>query len=260
MEYIVFDLEFNQGFDEKTNKTIPNERCPFEILQIGALKLDKDLNVIDTFNSYVKPKIYNRVHPFITNMTGIKNKMVKDAPYFPDVYKSFKKFIGRKDNVLCVWGSGDLKELYRNVYYYGLPHKTIPTLYINIQHYASAYFKNPSGKSIGLQNAIQLLEIEQKKSYHDGFHFTQKIDKNTGCRQRYHFTLAQIIDCFTQTKRPPGHCPGGSRSGPGVGKKTPARGRGRPRGGSTPGLALPGRGPRSSRRGRTRRPSGCCRG
>jgi len=169
MEYIVFDLEFNQGFDEKTNKTIPNERCPFEILQIGALKLDKDLNIIDTFNSYVKPKIYNRVHPFITNMTGITNKMVKDAPDFPDVYKKFKRFIGKKDNIFCVWGSGDLKELYRNVYYYGLPHKTIPKLYINVQSYASAYFKNPSGKSIGLQNAIQLLEIEQTKSYHDAF-------------------------------------------------------------------------------------------
>ena len=37
MEYIIFDLEFNQGFDKKLNKTVSNEKCPFEIIQIGAI-------------------------------------------------------------------------------------------------------------------------------------------------------------------------------------------------------------------------------
>ncbi|EGT3930605.1 exonuclease, partial [Clostridioides difficile] len=32
MEYIIFDLEFNQGFDKKLNKTVSNEKCPFEII------------------------------------------------------------------------------------------------------------------------------------------------------------------------------------------------------------------------------------
>ena len=47
MEYVVFDLEFNQGFDKEHNKTVSNERCPFEILQIGAVKLDSNFNIID---------------------------------------------------------------------------------------------------------------------------------------------------------------------------------------------------------------------
>ena len=58
MEYIVFDLEFNQGFDKKLNKTVSNEKCPFEIVQIGAVKLNSNLEMIDTFNSFVKPNIY----------------------------------------------------------------------------------------------------------------------------------------------------------------------------------------------------------
>ena len=44
MEYIIFDLEFNQGFDKKLNKTVSNEKCPFEIIQIGAIKLDSKYN------------------------------------------------------------------------------------------------------------------------------------------------------------------------------------------------------------------------
>ncbi|MDU4935422.1 MAG: 3'-5' exonuclease [Peptostreptococcaceae bacterium] len=167
MEYIVFDLEFNQGFDKTLNKTVSNERCPFEIIQIGAIKLDSNFNMIDTFNAYVKPEIYKDIHPFIQKMTGITKSDVKDASNFTQVYKEFKKFISSKKSVLCVWGTSDLKELYRNVNYYNLPSKTLPKSYINIQEYASKYFKNPTGKSIGLQNAISILGVEQNKSYHD---------------------------------------------------------------------------------------------
>ena len=100
-------------------------------------------------------------------MTGITKSDVKDASNFTQVYKEFKKFISSKKSVLCVWGTSDLKELYRNVNYYNLPSKTLPKSYINIQEYASKYFKNPTGKSIGLQNAISILGVEQNKSYHD---------------------------------------------------------------------------------------------
>ena len=167
MEYIVFDLEFNQGFDKSLNKTASNERCPFEIIQIGAIKLDHHFNIIDTFNSYIKPEVYKEIHPFIGKMTGITMSDVINAPNFPKVYKEFKKFISSKSPVLCVWGTGDLKELYRNITYYNLPSKTLPKLYINIQQHASSYFNNPTGKSIGLQNAISILGLSQEKSYHD---------------------------------------------------------------------------------------------
>lgn len=167
MEYIVFDLEFNQGFDKSLNKTISNERCPFEIIQIGAIKLDNSFNIIDTFNSFIKPEIYKGIHPFIGKMTGITVKDIASAPNFSQVYKDFKKFIDSKNPVLCVWGTGDLKELYRNITYYNLPSKSLPKDYINIQHYASIYFNNPAGKSIGLQNAVNILGVNQEKSYHN---------------------------------------------------------------------------------------------
>ncbi|MGL5327764.1 MAG: exonuclease domain-containing protein [Peptostreptococcaceae bacterium] len=167
MEYIVFDLEFNQGFDRTLNKTVSNDKCPFEIIQLGAIKLDSNFNIIDTFNAYVKPEIYKNIHPFIQKMTSITKDDVKDAPTFPKVFKEFKKFISSKKTVLCVWGTGDLKELYRNITYYNLPSKSLPKSYINIQQHASKYFNNPAGKSIGLQNAISILGLEENKSYHD---------------------------------------------------------------------------------------------
>ncbi|MGL6105951.1 exonuclease domain-containing protein [Romboutsia sp.] len=167
MEYIVFDLEFNQGFDKALNKTVSNERCPFEIIQLGAIKLDSNFNIVDIFNSYVKPEIYKDIHPFVGKITGITKNDVYDAPSFTQVYKEFRKFITSKNPILCVWGTADLKELYRNITYYNLPSKSLPKSYINVQQYASIYFNNPPGKSIGLQNAIQSLDLEQDKSYHN---------------------------------------------------------------------------------------------
>ena len=167
MEYIIFDLEFNQGFDRKLNKTISNEKCPFEILQIGAVKLDSDLDMIDTFNTFIKPNIYKEIHPFIKKMTNITNEDVKNAPNFCEAFNMFKSFMGNEKNILCVWGNGDLKELYRNIKYYNLSTENLSNTYINVQHHASIYFNNPTGKSIGLQNAITLLELNQDKSYHN---------------------------------------------------------------------------------------------
>ena len=181
MEYIVFDLEFNQGFDRRLNKTVSNEKCPFEIIQIGAVKLDSNLNIIDTFNTFVKPNIYTEIHPFIKKMTNINNEDVKNAPSFSKAFNMFKSFISEEKNILCVWGNGDLKELYRNIKYYNLSTKGLSSNYINVQHHASIYFNNPTGKSIGLQNAITLLDLNQDKSYHNALndaYYTSLVFKN----------------------------------------------------------------------------------
>ena len=181
MEYIVFDLEFNQGFDKKLNKTVSDEKCPFEILQIGAVKLDADLNIIDTFNTFVKPNIYKEIHPFIKKMTNIIHEDVKDAPNFPQAFNNFKEFMNNDKNILCVWGNGDLKELYINIKYYNLSTENLSNTYINVQHHASIYFNNPTGKSIGLQNAITLLQLNQDKSYHNALndaYYTSLVFKN----------------------------------------------------------------------------------
>ena len=111
MNYIIFDLEFNQGFDRLNNKTVSNAKCPFEIIQIGAIKLDSELNILDTFSSYIKSEIYKDIHPFVKKMTGITNSNLKNAPSFKEVYEDFLKFIGIKNSIFGTWGTNDLKEL-----------------------------------------------------------------------------------------------------------------------------------------------------
>ena len=59
MKYIVLDLEWNQcpGGKEKENKELP-----FEIIEIGACKLDEDFNIIDDFQRFISPVVYRSLH------------------------------------------------------------------------------------------------------------------------------------------------------------------------------------------------------
>lgn len=89
MNYMVVDLEFNQGFSfEKKNKRVINLECPFEIIDIGAVKLDEDLNTIATFDELVKPVIYKRLHPFVEKLTGISRESLKAEKPFEEARSS----------------------------------------------------------------------------------------------------------------------------------------------------------------------------
>jgi len=132
MNYMVFDLEFNQVFNfSKENPRIAEPLCPSEIIHIGGAKLDQNLNVIETFDRLVKPTLYTRIHPIIKKITGITRGDLKTAEPFKSVYKEFTQFID-DTKVLCVWGTDDMRELFRNIEYHKLDASLIPKRYIDV--------------------------------------------------------------------------------------------------------------------------------
>jgi len=78
-EFVVFDLE-TTGLNPVQN----------EIIEIGAVKI-KNGEIIDEFSSLVKPN--QKISGKITEITGIDNNMVEDAPSFDKVFSSFVEFI-----------------------------------------------------------------------------------------------------------------------------------------------------------------------
>mgnify|MGYP000597844246 CR=1 FL=1 len=83
-EFIVFDLE--------TTGLNPSQH---EIIEIGAVKF-KDGEKIDQFKSFINPGV--KIPTKITDITGINNRMVKDAPGLKEVIQDFIEFAG--DGVL----------------------------------------------------------------------------------------------------------------------------------------------------------------
>ena len=80
-EFVVFDLE-------TTGAKTPGCR----ITEIGAWRV-RDGAVLDEFHTLVNPQI--PIPPFITQLTGITDEMVADAPLFEDVAYDFLEFIGQ---------------------------------------------------------------------------------------------------------------------------------------------------------------------
>ena len=94
MNYIVIDLEFNQPFHFKTGfQTTLNPDCPFEIIQIGAVKLDEQFHILDKFNALIKPVIYPRIHPYVEKITNLSYEQLKFGVSFFEAYENFVKFI-----------------------------------------------------------------------------------------------------------------------------------------------------------------------
>ena len=170
MNYIVFDLEFNQGYNfAKGTKCLINPKCPFEIIQIGAIKLNDHFETIGTLDVIVKPEIYTTLNPFVKELTGITMEELNKGISFKKMYKDFLNFIKADRSVLCVWGIADIKELIRNIEYYELDTLSAPIEYIDIQSHASTALDCKKGINIGLGNAAKLLSVPIESQFHDAF-------------------------------------------------------------------------------------------
>lgn len=82
--FVVFDLE-----------TTGAKAPPCRITEIGAYRV-RNGKVEEEFHTLVNPEM--PIPPFIIGLTGISDKMVKNAPKFAEVAASFMDFIG--DSVL----------------------------------------------------------------------------------------------------------------------------------------------------------------
>ncbi|MBQ9758135.1 MAG: PolC-type DNA polymerase III, partial [Clostridia bacterium] len=83
--YIVFDIE-TTGLSPETET----------ITEIGAVKI-MDGEVVNTFSKLINPQ--REISPRITELTGITNEMVKDAPTIDAVLPEFLDFCGARNNV-----------------------------------------------------------------------------------------------------------------------------------------------------------------
>lgn len=170
MNYIIYDLEFNQKYLDSTETESNNaSSLPFEIIQIGALKLNENFKTISKFNALIKPTVYSSIHPYVESLTKINNDKVSSCKSFVPVYEDFLKFIDKDEAILCVWGTGDIKELLRNINFYNLSTSLIPKLCIDVQKYASKYLNTPNKCRIGLKTAAELLNIQDTGEFHDAF-------------------------------------------------------------------------------------------
>lgn len=174
MNYIIMDLEWNQS-NTGTEKEV--RELPFEIIEIGAIKLNKDHKMIDEFSELIKPVVYKEMHHITRKLIHLQIEELEKGRPFPEVMGQFLNWCG-EDYIFCTWGPLDLTELQRNIRFYGMkPLCDRPMAFLDVQKLFSIVYEDSKTRR-ALEYAVDFLEMEKDIPFHRAFsdaYYTAKI-------------------------------------------------------------------------------------
>ena len=115
MYYITLDLEWNQAYAQKALAVQRqlSSRLRGEVIQIGAVKLDENMQPCGSYQIIVKPKYFKKLHRHVSELTGITQDQMDLGTPFPEAEISFRKWCGN-DFVFLTWGPDDIPMLKEN--------------------------------------------------------------------------------------------------------------------------------------------------
>ena len=139
-----------------------------ELIQIGAVLIDDNYRITDSFMTYVAPE-FGAIDSFIQRLTGITRNHTKDAPSARDALEAFANWLP-DDACLVAWSGNDRAQIQREIRGKEL---SIPRLdtYMDEECWidCQALFadKLDTSKSFRLSEALILAEIEFDDGAHD---------------------------------------------------------------------------------------------
>jgi len=159
--YIIFDLEAT-CWKEKSDK-------PKEIIEIGAVKLNENLVVVNSFSKFVKPTINPVLSNFCKTLTSIQQKDIDNAQAFNEAVASFEKWISPEDDILLIsWGYYDKKQILEESSvknYSGEIIKLLEEKHISLKH---EFAKMRKEKPCGMKKALNKLNLPLEGTHHRG--------------------------------------------------------------------------------------------
>lgn len=168
MHYIILDLEWNQpmSYQSHVYREV-GDRLIFEMIQIGAVKLDDSLAVVDSISIPIRPVHYVKIHPRIRRMTQLGAEELADAPEFLEAMRQFVAWCG-EDYALLTWGCDDVSVLKQNMDFFQCQ-EVLPPL-CDIQKLYSDETGCKDRK--GLKAAMEELSIapDENRSFHNALH------------------------------------------------------------------------------------------
>ena len=147
MKTVFIDLEFCEI--PKQNKEM-RKTSKFEIIEVGAVKLDDQNRVIDRFDTFVKPQ-YGEITTFITELTHIRPEDVNGAREFGEVMDSFVEWLGEEDTLMYSWSSADWMQIQRECRMKSYENDRLESLYEEWVDFQMVF-----GKIIGIEQPISL--------------------------------------------------------------------------------------------------------
>lgn len=156
MNYIIFDLEWNNAYNYKTQKGMN------EIVEIGAVKMNANLEITDTFKQLIKPRVSKKLGSRFKNLTNISMEEINESGIdFDDAFADFARWSQGDNSVFLSWSTSDLYTLVDNfLKFKGTAYVDFIPQYADVQKYCMQFADNPDGNQISLSHCAELFDID----------------------------------------------------------------------------------------------------
>lgn len=176
MNYIVFDLEFNQplSYEQLILDPFP---FYFEVIQIGAVKMDESYKIKETIDIQVKPYYYKTIGEAAKKRISLYSNRYQQLMAFPQAYDAFLDFCG-EEYCLFTWGDADVNVFNKNALIHRMQPINNVTCY-DVQKIFYEYFGGDK-KQIGLYDALEKLKLERytaHNAFNDAYSTAEVLSK-----------------------------------------------------------------------------------
>ncbi len=156
MNYVIFDFEWNNAYDYKTQKGMN------EIIEIGAVKLNSQFAVEDSFKQLIKPQLSRRLSGRVKELTNISIAEMKEQGIpFEEAIRDFSRWAGSADTVFMSWSNSDLYVLVSNFSrFFHTTNIDFIKRYMDAQQYCQFFLNVPKGSQISLANCAEILALD----------------------------------------------------------------------------------------------------
>lgn len=166
MNLIVFDLEWNIGYQPKTFLYHGTElTLRGEIIQIGAARINDRGDVLDTFEVNLKPHIFRKLQHHIAKVTGLSQGDLDAGLPMKEGLQKFLDWAG-DDAELAEWGLDDVPVLKQNLFLVGLD-ENWPNRWYDLQRIFLQTYPRKEGEGLTLESVVDRLGIPKEEPFHN---------------------------------------------------------------------------------------------
>ena len=166
MNLIVFDLEWNIGYQPKTFLYHGTElTLRGEIIQIGAVRINARGDVLDTFEVNLRPRIFRKLQHHIAKVTGLSQGDLDAGLPMKEGLQKFLDWAG-PDAELAEWGLDDVPVLKQNLFLAGLD-ENWPDRWYDLQRIFLQAYPRKEGEGLTLESVVDRLGIPKEDSFHN---------------------------------------------------------------------------------------------
>ncbi len=164
-DYVIIDLEMcNVNRKWMNNGTVLHK----EIIQIGAVIVDSSYHIIDTFSTYVKP-VHGKIDHIITDITGIRQNMVKKAPLLQEAIGKLSRWIGPRRVIFLSWSNTDYHQMIQEMKAKKIRNRKMFKMMERWTDFQKSFDEMlGTRRQISLYDALEMAQIRPAGKAHDG--------------------------------------------------------------------------------------------